>query len=134
MQSACEQTRLVFRVGLSLLFLFMAASEIFGSLWIDGPPTPTVNGQWADPDWIHEIFYALLIVIGIWLLFGIRSRVVALAGVLLYSGFTIISHHHGLGLGSRFADLAVVGFLALPLITSGGGFACLYRAGWKKLT
>ncbi|MBS8227408.1 hypothetical protein [Vannielia litorea] len=75
---------------------------------------------------------ALLIVIAIWIAFGIRTRLVAAIGLTIYTGYTLASggfEADNLGIG------VIVAFgLALPLIVAGGGAYSMYRKGWSGLT
>ena len=75
---------------------------------------------------------ALLFVISIWVAFGIRTRLVAAIGLVMYMGYTL-AH------GSMEADNLGIGIfvafgLALPLIVAGGGAFSMYRKGWSGLT
>ncbi|QDC09577.1 hypothetical protein FHY55_10125 [Oceanicola sp. D3] len=75
---------------------------------------------------------ALLIVIAIWVAFGIRTRLVAAIGLTIYTGYTLSNggfEADNLGIG-----IFVAFGLALPLIVAGGGAYALYRKGWSGLT
>ncbi|SIN91167.1 hypothetical protein [Vannielia litorea] len=75
---------------------------------------------------------ALLIVIAIWVAFGIRTRLVTAIGLVIYAGYTISSG--GLEADNLGIGIFVAFGLALPLLAAGGGAFALYRKGWSGLT
>lgn len=74
----------------------------------------------------------LLCTAAIWLLFGVRSRVMAAMGCV---GFMAISLGSDLVVGMPFAPVEVLCafLLSVPIIAGGGGKFALYRRGWRDL-
>lgn len=79
------------------------------------------------------VLCALILSTAVWLLVGIRSRVVAMLGVALLCGLTLwfdameIQTVYGAWLAVAATATAV------PLVLRGGGQFALYRRGWKRL-
>ncbi|MCC6306824.1 MAG: hypothetical protein IT545_16760 [Rhodobacteraceae bacterium] len=76
---------------------------------------------------------ALLATVGLWLLFGIRTRVVAGLGAVLAGGLALAAPeilHAGIA-PLRGALAALV--LALPLVVFGGGRWSSHNLGWRGL-
>ncbi|GGL65540.1 hypothetical protein GCM10011392_20300 [Wenxinia marina] len=73
---------------------------------------------------------AMLAVAGIWLLFGVRTRVMAVIATVLISGHAVL-----VGAATPVPDamplLAAV--LSLPLALFGGGPFALYSKGWREI-
>jgi hypothetical protein len=74
----------------------------------------------------------LLCTAAIWLLFGVRSRVMAAMGCI---GFMAISLGSELVVGMPFAPVEVLFafMLSIPIIAGGGGKFALYRRGWRDI-
>lgn len=87
---------------------------------------------------LHQIEWAGAIVVSgmlmfasTWLLFGLRSRVVAVFGLMLYSGQFLWFRAIGLDPSYGLTQLAFSAVLALPLLFLGGGPFAIYRRGWS---
>lgn len=119
-----------------LSFAFLLANQALSTLvvptfaaqassWQMGFRAPVETAQFIAVN-------ALLIVIAIWVAFGIRTRLVTSIGLVIYAGYTLTSGGYeadNLGIG------VLVAFgLALPLIVAGGGAYSMYRKGWSGLT
>lgn len=79
------------------------------------------------------VLNAVLGTVAIWLVFGVRTRVVTLIGLTLYLAAMYIHIRSSLVVEVALAEVLVVMALALPLILRGGGRFALYRAGWKEV-
>ncbi|SLN39446.1 hypothetical protein ROJ8625_01848 [Roseivivax jejudonensis] len=75
----------------------------------------------------------LMSVVAIWLAFGVRTRVVALLGLALYTGHLVALPGFTTVGTDEIVQLAVVAALALPLIVFGGGRYSMVRAGWHNV-
>ncbi|MGB8622286.1 MAG: hypothetical protein WCD16_05660 [Paracoccaceae bacterium] len=77
---------------------------------------------------------ALLLIISIWLLFGIRTRVVAVLGVALFTTLVLTGRSNVLlDLDGKIVVVAIFS-LALPLVAFGGGRWRLYpKDGWHDV-
>ncbi|SEL58843.1 hypothetical protein SAMN05444413_11183 [Roseivivax marinus] len=75
----------------------------------------------------------LMTVVAIWLVFGIRTRVVATLGTALYVGHITMLPGFGAVDATILAELALVGAIALPSILFGGGRFSMVRAGWSNV-
>ena len=77
------------------------------------------------------VLSALLMFIAIWLIFGLRSRVVATMGLVIFAGQ--LAWFHTLGLHSGYCSwhLIISAALALPLWILGGGPFAISRRGWQ---
>lgn len=96
----------------------------------------------TDPFSRHDITTAplaqiglngLLLMVAIWLLLGIRTRVVAALGCVLLAAVTMTG---GFILGSEQVGpilLIVAISLSIPLLVFGGGRWALYSGGWRHL-
>lgn len=85
----------------------------------------------AMPGIAFAVLHALMLVAAIWVLFGIRTRIVALIGLAcLYADSLIIPLVPGFP--ERKVLFAVAILAAVPLIFFGGGRFSLYRAGWRN--
>ncbi|WP_435259072.1 hypothetical protein ACSBLW_04685 [Thioclava sp. FR2] len=79
------------------------------------------------------VLHALMAVAAIWLIFGVRTRVVALFGLSCYATLFWLETQNGFSTRLEFlVPLQIVALLALPLILFGGGHFSLYRAGWRN--
>ncbi|MDQ1848241.1 hypothetical protein Q9299_08065 [Gemmobacter fulvus] len=76
---------------------------------------------------------AVLVTIAIWLVFGVRTRVVTLIGLTLYLAAMFLHLRASLVAEVAMAEVLAVVLMALPLILLGGGRFALYRAGWKEV-
>lgn len=76
---------------------------------------------------------ALLATVGLWLLFGIRTRVVASLGAALAVALAVaVPEAMLVGTDPLRGALAAM-VLALPLVVFGGGRFSSYRGGWRRL-
>ena len=79
------------------------------------------------------LLLAILAMTAIWIVFGVRTRIVSLLALVCYAAVIRIE---SLNSFSTVADLLVpfqiVALLALPLILFGGGRFSIYRAGWRN--
>lgn len=75
----------------------------------------------------------LLTTVSVWLVFGVRTRVVALLGLALFIGLEVV--HPGLNATSPDAlmNSAYVALLGLPLVLFGGGRFSMIQAGWREV-
>lgn len=87
---------------------------------------------------IHQVEWAAVIVGSsllmyafIWLLFGLRTRVVTALGLALFAGQYAWFQSLGLQTGFGLGHLILSGVLALPLLFFGGGRFAIYRRGWQ---
>lgn len=80
------------------------------------------------------VLCALIFFSALWLLFGVRSRIMAMFGTAQAAG--LVFWFHGLGLTTDFqVMLFLAAFLAAaPLMWLGGGHFSIYRRGWRTLT
>lgn len=76
---------------------------------------------------------ALLATVSIWLFFGVRTRVVALAGIMLYLGLSIVQPGLGSSDMETMRSSTLVVLLALPLVVFGGGKISLLRESWRGM-
>ncbi|APZ54303.1 hypothetical protein [Salipiger abyssi] len=115
------------RIVLAAILGYTVASEFFqtNAMQIGWYVSPRHVGLTA------AVICALLFTVSIWLLFGVRTRVVALMGLALYLGLEIV--HPGLSSADSQVLLssAIVVLLGLPLIIFGGGKFSVVRAGWR---
>ncbi|WP_071675136.1 hypothetical protein [Nioella nitratireducens] len=87
-----------------------------------------------DVEWMGvTVLCALIQFAAVWLMFGLRSRVVALLGLVLMIG--LLLWFEALGVQTSYGSLQVVAsaVLALPLFFLGGGRFALYRRGWADI-
>lgn len=109
-------------VGYAALLKFSIASAQASTGWPASAGTSPV------------LLHALMAMAAIWLIFGVRTRIVALLGLLFYAALWRLESQNGAdGLLGYLVPLQVVVVLALPLILLGGGRFSLYRAGWRNL-
>lgn len=73
---------------------------------------------------------ALMVVAAIWLLCGVRTRIVTLLAVALYTGYALMLPPAEAGRPGTIAGLAIVAALALPLVAVGGARIGRSRSGW----
>ncbi|MCR8547087.1 hypothetical protein M4578_04560 [Salipiger sp. P9] len=73
----------------------------------------------------------LLATVSIWLLFGVRTRIVALMGLALYIGLEVVNPGLNQASTDTLLNSAFVVLLALPLVIFGGGKFSMLRAGWR---
>ncbi|MGR3570767.1 hypothetical protein [Brevirhabdus sp.] len=118
---------------------FLAA--IFAMQAIDGlllpSMTATAHGRIGFlphvPHFAQSALFGLLLTISIWLLFGVRSRVVALLGIVLSIGYATQISDASAHFDILFAELGLIAALGLPLIAFGGGRWAIYQRGWGNL-
>ncbi|CUH77667.1 hypothetical protein [Tropicibacter naphthalenivorans] len=77
------------------------------------------------------ILRAMLWITAIWLLFGLRTRVVAALGLALFYGFAILVPGVHMFSAQTAHSLFVVTVIALPLLLRGGGRYSLLQRGWS---
>lgn len=82
------------------------------------------------PNLAFSVIGGLICIFAIWMLFGVRTRIAALASLVLWSGWTSLV---GPQANQQVALLMVIAVLCLPLIIAGGGANALYRKGWSGL-
>lgn len=83
-------------------------------------------------EWMAVItLSALLMVIAVWLIFGLRSRVVALLGLVIFAGqlfwFNALDLQTTYGVWHLVLSIGLAG----PLLVLGGGYFAIYKRGWK---
>ncbi len=87
-----------------------------------------------DVEWTGVVVLcALILFSAVWLLFGLRSRVVALIGLVMMVGLTLWFDTVGIQTTYGGLHIAASVVLALPLFFLGGGRFALYRRGWADL-
>lgn len=74
---------------------------------------------------------ALLATIGLWLLFGIRTRVVASLGAALAAGLALALPEATVAGADPLRGVLAALVLACPLVVFGGGRWSAYRKGWR---
>ncbi|MCL4189271.1 MAG: hypothetical protein KJZ85_16850 [Rhodobacteraceae bacterium] len=74
---------------------------------------------------------ALLATVGLWLLFGIRTRVVASLGAALAVGLAVAAPESMLAGADPLRGALGALVLASPLVVFGGGRWSAYRKGWR---
>ena len=114
-----------------LLAAFFGAHAILG---VDRMANANLTGfgLLRDSELLSLALRALLATIAVWLLFGIRTRVVALLGaVLLFAAYLLTQGIH------QSADarivLILVAVMSLPLILRGGGRFAMLTRGWRDV-
>lgn len=122
--------------ALRLSFAFLLANQALSTLVVPSIAAEASTGTNAFRAPIETAQFiamnALLVVVAIWVAFGIRTRLVTAIGLTLYTGYTLANggiEADNLGIGIFVA----VG-LALPLLVAGGGAYSMYRKGWSGLT
>jgi len=119
---------LLCRLLLALSFLVFALDGIL----ISSLARQHGTGGLHEVEWAAVfVLSALLLFIVTWLLFGLRSRVVATIGLAIFAGQLFWFHSLGLDTSYGIAHLALSAVLALPLIVLGGGRFAIYRRGWQ---
>ena len=82
---------------------------------------------------VEAAYLALLAIVAVWLVLGVRTRVVALLGLVLFAGARIVLP----GISElNEAALVQVGLFAcacVPLLRFGGGRFAMIRGGWRGL-
>jgi len=119
------------RFLLSLVFLLLALDGLWISNWSRAHGIHGMhNVEWAAV----TLLCSIILFAAVWLLFGVRTRVVALLGTLLSAG--LVYWFAGFGIGSRFQLYLLLAacIATLPLLALGGGRFALYRRGWSQLT
>lgn len=83
---------------------------------------------------LHAIT-AMLTFCGLWVLFGIRTRVSALVGTLVVVGCAFLGPVHPVPVFSTALQIGAVGLILalLPPLVCGGGKWCLYQRSWGDL-
>jgi uncharacterized membrane protein YphA (DoxX/SURF4 family) len=117
------------RLGLGM-FLFTEAAATLLS------PNLAANahaGFSQDPSFISIVLHGLLLTISIWLVFGVRTRVVALLGAMLYLAYALYSKSVALVPDDVSVQVLLVAILAAPLVAFGGGQYSLYKKGWQNI-
>lgn len=85
------------------------------------------QGEWIEV----TILSALMMSISIWLVIGLRSRMVALLGLVIFAGLHLWFSALGLQTTYGVWHLAISSALAAPLLVLGGGRFAIYRRGWQ---
>tara|TARA_Y100000815_G_C13329660_1_gene495465 strand:- start:1491 stop:1910 length:420 start_codon:yes stop_codon:yes gene_type:complete len=131
MKKFLETAQSLDRLILALIF----ASYAYSGLNLSVRTASASDLAMLSPD--HSIatiaLRALLATVTIWLFFGVRTRVMALIGLVLYVTSVALQHTASNGQMELNLWLLTVPLLSLPLILFGGGRFSLYRAGWKGI-
>lgn len=123
--------RMICRLGLGAICLF-AAHWCLTADWTLAMTVDRFGLPRRGPDPRLTALASLLAVAAIWLLAGIRSRVIALLAAITLAAVDpalALAAHPEMPDGVVLAALA----LALPVIFGGGGKWALYRRGWRDL-
>lgn len=89
-------------------------------------------GLLRDNELLSLALRALLATIAIWLLFGIRTRVVALLGAVLFFSAQLLTQGFHPSADAR-SVLIIVAIISLPLILRGGGRFAMLSRGWRDV-
>ncbi len=129
MHTLTDWLRLAFRMCLSVTLMIEAFVGLLPHF--QGANIVTVSAGMGDLIYHNLAFGVLYFVISIWLLFGIKTNVVAaLGGILLVLPAMILPEIGGAPLATKLA-LATV--FALPLAIFGGGrYALNDRSSWRE--
>jgi uncharacterized membrane protein YphA (DoxX/SURF4 family) len=130
MNTLTDWLRLAFRACLSATLMIEAIVCLMPGWNIAGIEAVTLGI--SDMFYQNVAFAVLYFIMSIWLLFGIKTQVVAaLAGILLVLPAMVIQ---GVGSDALATKLALAAVFALPLSVFGGGRFSIYdrhdRAGW----
>ena len=83
---------------------------------------------------IRNLVVAMLFVlIGVWIMFGIHTRVMALISAALLVTFHFAVSRNPMMLTPETQQVMIAVLFAIPLIFLGGGKFSLLRAGWSRL-
>ncbi len=133
MTQAIEYTGLICRLYLAVFFFGHAAAYFFPAIpdiW-HGIGTHALH---TGINWQDAAIALLLALVAIWLVLGIRSRVVALIGFTICTASMVLHGNTFSGLdpasawsGARIAALGALVILAL----TGGGKWRLHAGGWR---
>ncbi|MGR3367218.1 MAG: hypothetical protein ACU0CC_04505 [Sagittula sp.] len=77
------------------------------------------------------IMSGLLWVISVWLMFGVRTRIVAALGLTIYGAMALLLPGLDRLTAHSLLSVAIVAGLTLPVILAGGGHYSLVRGGWR---
>lgn len=119
-----------FRVGLGLVLLSHATASLISPSFIANA-SPTALDAAHIPTFASLALNGLMLVISIWLFFGVRTRVVALLGASLYVGFALYQTSAEVVPTDVSVPVLLVAILAAPLIAFGGGDFAMYKKGWQ---
>ena len=119
-----------FRVGLGLVLLSHATATLISPNFIANA-SPASIGASHLPTLASLALHGLLLVVSIWLFFGVRTRVVALLGSLLYVGYALYQSSAEVVPTDVSVPVLLVAILAAPLIAFGGGDFSMYKKGWQ---
>ena len=110
------------RVALSACMLLGAAHvwQVLGAGFTGNPAESAAGSSLA----------ALSTFAAMWLLLGVRSRVVALMASLVHAGVVQWSSLHGHDVGLM---TTIVPLLAIPVLLCGGGAFAMQRGGWRGI-
>lgn len=119
------------RIFLGLEYIGIAAAELLGVG--TGPPymTDTLSPS-AAQDIQMTIVTLMLAVTGSWLILGIRTRVMAVLGMILMLGLAW-SNQYLPGNPAWTVYTLSAALATLPLLRNGGGRCALVRGGWRGL-
>ncbi len=112
---------LISRLLLAAVFVQHTLTEFLGYLGMLGP------FPWRSA--AHMTIDSLLIVVAIWLAFGIRSRVVAMLGIMLITMPYILVAHLVI-LPREYATMIGAVVFSIPVMLCGSGSGVLLRRGW----
>lgn len=76
---------------------------------------------------------ALLVLIAVWIAFGLRTRVMALLAAAIAITFHFATAYNPLTVTSETLPMLLTLIAALPLIAIGGGRFSLWRGGWREI-
>lgn len=115
------------RIALAIFLGFTVVGEFFRT-------DPLQIGWYVSPRQVElstAMICALLAAISIWLVFGVRTRVVALLGLALYVGLEVVRPGLHAASYETIMNSTFVVLLGLPLVLFGGGKFSMIRAGWR---
>lgn len=113
-----------------LLLCRLAVAALTAALALLGA-AQAIAGQGPMPALL--VMPALLATAAVWLLFGIRTRVVVLVAVGLGLGYAFLANPaQEAARGPQVMAILLFG-LAVPLVLHGGGSLCMLRKGWADM-
>lgn len=121
--------QLGFRFIAALLISYNAFLGLFGITSHGLDPHMSAILPVAD-DAVH----ALLVLISVWLILGIRTRMMATFGLVLLAAYTFASSSPLSLRGPEALSLVLLAATAIPLMLYGGGRIALRNGGWSLFT
>ncbi|PJJ86794.1 hypothetical protein CLV77_1351 [Brevirhabdus pacifica] len=118
-----------FRVGLGLVLFSHSTATLISPAFSANASSVVSSGHL--PTFASLALNGLLLIISIWLFFGVRTRVVALTGSLLYVSYSLYHASAEIVPTDVSVPVLLVAILAAPLVAFGGGQYSMYKKGWQ---